>query len=106
MVDDPGQLDRGLLPEDEDELRRFLANRLPNFDAHRKHFNICMYAMTSDAHFIVDRHPQHENIVLATGFSGHGLKFAPVIGEIAANLATKGETTHPIDFLGLKRLLA
>lgn len=48
---------------------------------------ICMYTRTPDDHFIVDRHPTAPNVVLAAGFSGHGFKFTPAIGEQLANLA-------------------
>ncbi len=63
----------------------------------------CLYTMTPDKHFIIDRHPEHEQVVLACGFSGHGYKFAPVIGEILADLALDGTTTHPIEFLRASR---
>ena len=42
-------------------------------------------------------------LLIASGFSGHGFKFASVIVEILADLAIKGETDLPIDFLRLKR---
>ncbi|MGC4047599.1 MAG: N-methyl-L-tryptophan oxidase [Armatimonas sp.] len=48
---------------------------------------ICMYTRTPDDHFIVDRHPTAPNVVLAAGFSGHGFKFTPAIGEQLASLA-------------------
>jgi len=63
----------------------------------------CMYSLTPDEHFVVDRHPENERLVLCGGFSGHGFKFAPVIGEIAADLALEGGTRHEIDFLSLRR---
>jgi sarcosine oxidase len=63
----------------------------------------CMYSLTPDGNFVIDRHPQHPNVVLCGGFSGHGFKFAPVIGEIAADLALDGQSRHRIDFLSLKR---
>lgn len=63
----------------------------------------CMYSLTPDEHFIIDRHPEHDRLILCGGFSGHGFKFAPVIGEIAADLALDGRTQHPIDFLSLRR---
>ena len=63
----------------------------------------CMYTLTTDHDFVVDRHPQHPNLVVCGGFSGHGFKFAPVIGEIAADLALDGGTRHEIDFLSLRR---
>jgi sarcosine oxidase len=63
----------------------------------------CMYTLTPDEHFVVDYHPLHEGLVLCGGFSGHGFKFASVIGEIGADLALAGGTGHPIDFLSLRR---
>jgi glycine/D-amino acid oxidase-like deaminating enzyme len=62
----------------------------------------CMYTMTPDANFIIDVHPAHPNVVFAAGFSGHGFKFAPVVGEVLADLALTGNTRHPIDFLRLR----
>ena len=61
----------------------------------------CLYTMTPDGHFIVDRHPQYEQVLFAAGFSGHGFKFAPVIGEVLADLALEGRTGRPVDFLRL-----
>ncbi|MEN3369267.1 MAG: sarcosine oxidase [Verrucomicrobiota bacterium] len=63
----------------------------------------CMYTLTPDANFVVDRHPDHPNLILCGGFSGHGFKFAPVIGEIGADLALQGGSRHLIDFLSLRR---
>ena len=62
----------------------------------------CLYTMTPDEHFILDRHPQLENLSFGAGFSGHGFKFAPVIGEILADLALEGRTNLPAGFLSLK----
>ena len=63
----------------------------------------CMYSLTPDGNFVIDRHPAHANVILCGGFSGHGFKFAPVIGEIAADLSLDGRSRHQIDFLSLKR---
>ena len=59
--------------------------------------------MTPDNHFIIDRHPRFESLVYATGFSGHGFKFAPVIGESLADLALENRTSLPIGFLSAER---
>lgn len=63
----------------------------------------CLYTMTPDSHFIVDRHPKHANVVFAAGLSGHGYKFAPVLGEALADLVVAGKSELSIDFLGLHR---
>ena len=59
--------------------------------------------MTRDGHFIVDLHPAHERVVMAAGFSGHGFKFAPVVGSILADLLLDGVTEQPIDFWCVSR---
>ena len=63
----------------------------------------CPYTLTPDGHFVVDRHPRYERVIICGGFSGHGFKFAPVIGEIAADLALEGVTRHEIEFLSHRR---
>ena len=52
---------------------------------------------------VVDHHPECSHAVIACGFSGHGFKFAPVMGEALADLAVEGKTDWPIGFLGLSR---
>ena len=64
----------------------------------------CMYTNTPDENFILDFLPGYDNhVLIATGFSGHGFKFASVVGEIISDLAIKGITPHPIDFLNAQR---
>ena len=63
----------------------------------------CMYTLTPDEHFVIDHHPDHANLILCGGFSGHGFKFAPVVGEIGAELTLDGGSHHDIGFLSLKR---
>ena len=70
--------------------------------AYRDHA-ICLYTMSPDEHFIVDRHPEHPQVAFAAGLSGHGFKFAPVLGAALADLAVNGATHLPIDFLSLRR---
>ena len=63
---------------------------------------VCMYTRTPDEHFIVDRHPTAPNVVLAAGFSGHGFKFTPAIGEQLANLALDPDA-KPFVLFGIDR---
>jgi sarcosine oxidase len=65
----------------------------------------CLYTLTPDENFIVDFHPAHHQVILAAGFSGHGFKFAPLMGIALADLALQGQTEVPIGFLGLSRFL-
>ena len=48
---------------------------------------MCLYTLSPDRHFVIDRHPEFDNVVIAGGFSGHGFKFAPIVGELLADLA-------------------
>lgn len=66
---------------------------------------VCMYTMTPDTDFIVDRHPEHAAVVFGTGFSGHGFKFATAMGEHLAELALD-QTVTPYPHIGLARLQA
>jgi sarcosine oxidase len=95
----PQSIDRKIQPEDESELRDQIALRLPALNGPLLSASTCMYTMTPDQHFVVGLHPRYSQVSIACGFSGHGFKFAPVIGEILADLALAGETGHPIEFL-------
>ncbi|MCZ6836647.1 MAG: N-methyl-L-tryptophan oxidase [Planctomycetota bacterium] len=99
----PDTIDRTPSEADKREIRDAIKQYLPDGDGDILSMGVCMYTNTPDAHFIIDRHPRHQEVLMATGFSGHGFKFAPVIGEIMADLALEGETKHPIDFLRLGR---
>jgi monomeric sarcosine oxidase len=66
------------------------------------HGVVCMYTRTPDEHFIVDRHPTAPNVVLAAGFSGHGFKFTPAIGEQLADL-TLDPAAEPFDLFRIDR---
>lgn len=90
-------------PDDEQPIRKFLVEHLPDANGQLRRAQTCIYTLTPDRHFILDRHPEHENVVVAAGFSGHGFKFAPVVGEILADLATNGRTDQPIDMFRMNR---
>jgi glycine/D-amino acid oxidase-like deaminating enzyme len=67
------------------------------------HSRMCMYDMTPDEDFVIDRVPGHENVVLAAGFSGHGFKFAPVVGELVADMLMDREPEFPPARFALSR---
>ena len=77
---------RGVTAEDETHLREFLASTFPSLaDAPILYTRMCMYCDTHDGHFWIARDPEREGLVVAAGDSGHGFKFAPVLGEIIAD---------------------
>ncbi len=96
VVADPKAVDRSTRPEDVLPVRRFVEQCLPGVDPHPIEHAVCMYTMTPDEHFVVDREGR---VSYAAGFSGHGFKFATVMGEVLAELATTGKSRHPVDFL-------
>jgi len=102
---DPDTVDRTVSASDEERVRAWVRRRMPLADGERRDAKVCMYTNTPDAHFIVDRLPDHPNVVVASACSGHGFKFSTVIGEILADLVLEGETRHPIGFLSAKRLV-
>jgi sarcosine oxidase len=95
---------RAMLPGDADVARAMLAAHIPSAAGPILSHKVCLYSNSPDHHFVIDHHPHHRNVWLATGFSGHGFKFAPVIGEILADLAVDGRTGHPVEFLRLARI--
>ncbi|GAB4138880.1 MAG: N-methyl-L-tryptophan oxidase [Planctomycetaceae bacterium] len=102
-VSNPAMVNRDILPEDLPPIQKFLANCLPGVNTNPLRHSVCMYTRTPDCHFIVDCHPEHKNVVIGAGFSGHGFKFTTVLGEAMADLAMNGKTDLPIDFLSLSR---
>lgn len=84
-------------------LQEVLNRYLPGAGVSARETVTCLYTMTPDGHFVIDRHPAWPQVVIGCGFSGHGFKFATVVGEILADLALEGSTSHPIDFLSLAR---
>jgi glycine/D-amino acid oxidase-like deaminating enzyme len=97
------QLDREIDPRDRARVEAFTATYLPSLSSRLLHHTVCMYTMTPDGHFVVDRHPRHQQVVLAAGLSGHGFKFAPALGEALADLVLSGKTSLPIEFLRCDR---
>ena len=102
-VADPLQLNRALTAGDQLAVLNFLARFFSALQPVLSKYAACMYSLTPDKHFVLDIHPECPAVVLGAGFSGHGFKFAPVVGEILAELALEGDTNHPIEFLRLSR---
>lgn len=100
---DPSRVDRSLREVDVQPLAAFIREHMPDLEDHPIRHSVCLYTLTPDHHFIVDRHPRYPNVAIAAGFSGHGFKFTPVIGQALADLAIDGHTRLPIGFLGLSR---
>jgi len=105
IVCTPETIDRTVLDQEITEMRDRVAQVVPALEGPCLHSATCMYSNTPDEHFVIARHPDSENITVACGFSGHGFKFVPVVGEILADLAIDGVTGHPISLFDPKRLV-
>lgn len=100
---DAGDIHRNI-PGEEEKLRHFLRKYIPAAGDNIIHAKNCLYTYSPDAHFIIDHLPGYDKrVVIACGFSGHGFKFVPVVGEVLADLAIKGRTDLPIGFLSVNR---
>lgn len=99
----PDTIDRVVHPDEVAEIAAFLRRRLPSLPGEFLRAKTCMYTSTPDEHFVVAPHPRHEQVVVACGFSGHGFKFVPVVGEIVADLVTQGHTEHSITLFDPRR---
>ncbi|MBI3801087.1 MAG: N-methyl-L-tryptophan oxidase [Deltaproteobacteria bacterium] len=102
-VSDPLAVDRAIDPQDRQRVENFLQEYLPDVSRTLRKHVVCLYTMSPDGHFIVDRHPQYPQVAFVAGLSGHGFKFACVLGEILADLALDGQTNAPIGFLASTR---
>jgi len=84
---DPTDGDRAISPKALKRVREYLAFRFPALkDAPLIETRVCQYEQTPDGHFLIDRHPENENVWLLGGGSGHGFKHGPAIGEMMAEL--------------------
>jgi sarcosine oxidase len=100
---DPNQVDREIHPEDEAVLREGIRRYFPDADGPTMAMKTCLFTNSPDEHFILDRHPEHANVAIAAGFSGHGFKFCSVVGEIMTDLALDGESGHDLGLFRLRR---
>ncbi|MCO1582368.1 N-methyl-L-tryptophan oxidase [Crossiella sp. SN42] len=100
----PDTIDRTVHPHEVEAMRAQMLPRIPSLPGRFLRAATCMYTNTADEHFVIATHPAHERVTVACGFSGHGFKFVPVVGEILADLALTGATAHPIDLFRPERL--
>ncbi|MGB0086221.1 MAG: N-methyl-L-tryptophan oxidase [Rhodomicrobiaceae bacterium] len=89
---------------DEAGLREAIRRYFPAADGPTLRLAVCLFTNTQDEHFVIDTLPEHPEIIVASPCSGHGFKFASVIGEILADLAVNGTTRHDLSLFSLSRL--
>jgi sarcosine oxidase len=99
----PDEVNWDATTEDVPVIRAFLDRFVLGAGGEVSNGQVCMYTLTPDKHFVIDLHPDYPQVVVACGFSGHGFKFASVVGEILADLVERGETSHSIEMFSAKR---
>jgi sarcosine oxidase len=93
---EPDAISREPTSHDEVRLRELAARYLPEGNGPTVALKTCLFELSPDEHFLIGRHPDAPSAIVAAGFSGHGFKFCSVVGEILADLALDGDTSHDI----------
>jgi sarcosine oxidase len=99
----PDHLDREVKQHEIEAARALLARFLPNAAGPLRSSVACMYTNTPDEHFLFDWHPNFPQVLIASPCSGHGFKFSPVIGELAATLLAGGTPPFDLSLFKLSR---
>jgi sarcosine oxidase len=96
---DPDTVKREVAKADAAPVEEFVSRRLPALVRPHSSATTCLYTNTPDLNFAVGLHPEASNVIIVSACSGHGFKFASVMGEIVTDLATTGKTGYDISFL-------
>lgn len=99
---DPETIDREVKAGEEEEVMAFARAIFPGITGRVIKSAACMYTVTPDENFIVDRHPEHSNVAIGAGFSGHGFKFATAVGETLVDLVSE-PLAKPMPILAIDR---
>tara|TARA_B100000809_G_scaffold242631_1_gene266897 strand:+ start:97 stop:1065 length:969 start_codon:yes stop_codon:yes gene_type:complete len=101
---EPDGVNRALESEDIDSVRRLLARFLPDANGAILDHDVCMYTNTPDKNFLIDFHPQHSQVLIVGGCSGHGFKFASMVGELVWELFQEADNDSGLEMFRLNRL--
>jgi sarcosine oxidase len=93
---DPDEVDRVVGPADVERVRAFARRHMPAANGPVAGTKVCLYTNTPDEAFVIDRHPAAAGVAFASACAGHGFKYAPLVGEILADLVLSGSTSWPI----------
>lgn len=89
-------IDRVVRAEEVERMQARARQLFPHLSGPAVQSRTCLYSVTPDEHFVIGSHPAHAQVSIGCGFSGHGFKFVPAVGEVLADLATSGTTAHPV----------
>ncbi len=105
QIVEPDRVSRDVTEEDSAPVEAFVARRLPKLGRTPIASTTCLYSNTPDLNFVVGSHPEDMRIMVVSACSGHGFKFASVLGEVVADLVAGGRTPYDVSFLGVNRFL-
>ncbi|HAV64160.1 MAG TPA: N-methyl-L-tryptophan oxidase [Verrucomicrobiales bacterium] len=100
----PEDVQRTVTDAEQSAMGRLLSERLPGLAPLPHRSTVCLYTNTPDGHFLIDWHPEHSRVLLLSPCSGHGFKFASVVGEVAAELLTDGHSRQDLSLFRADRL--
>jgi len=103
VIDPEASAWRAFEPADEQALRDGIARFMPEANGPLLSWRTCIFTNTPDEHFVVDRYPAYPQVILASPCSGHGYKFASVMGEILADMAMDREPAFDLSMFRLDR---
>jgi glycine/D-amino acid oxidase-like deaminating enzyme len=101
----PATVDRAARPAEAEPVISAMKHLFPSATDRIREYAVCLYTMTPDGDFIIDRHPTIPGVVVGAGFSGHGFKFTTAVGEHLVALALD-HAEQPIPRLSVSRLLS
>ncbi len=101
---DPDNMNREVREDEIREIMDKLQKRIPSLGQGHLRSKCCLYTMTPDHHFAIGALPGHPSIILAGGFSGHGYKFTPVVGEIVADMVEDRSPIYDLSHFDPARL--
>ncbi len=100
----PEQTKREVTKEEIDKMyEKYIKDRLPGLDRACVKAAACLYTVTPDHGFVIDYHPEHKNVIIASPCSGHGFKHSAAIGEVLSQLATTGKSDIDVGAFALNR---
>lgn len=102
---DPDRVERAVTEEEIEEIVRMAKQMLPGLAERPRAHSVCLYTNTPDHHFLIDRHPLHPQVLIASPCSGHGFKFASAIGESLAAWIVDGDPQADLSLFRIGRLL-
>lgn len=100
---DPDRVDRTVTEAEIAQLRAWVSRFVPAADGAVASTLTCIYTKTPDEHFLIDRHPEYANVVLASPCSGHGFKYTPALGGVLADLALDAVPAYDLNPFTLAR---